>query len=164
MTTDNHQITIQGQYFTVTQKYSEGHILTEAEAKALNIVRSENLRNSFASVIKAEQKILGEGVEFSDEAKEVFQTKFAELEASYVFTSKRPQRSISNPAVVIANKLAKELLVSAFRARKIDIKTVTPEKLAELIAGLLVKKPDIMEEAKRRVAALQDAAEDILDI
>ena len=46
-------ITIQGVEFTVASPYAEGHTITEAEAKALNQVRAENIRNNCAGLVKA---------------------------------------------------------------------------------------------------------------
>ena len=47
------EITIAGQTFAVLQPYAEGHTITEAEAKALNQVRAENVRNNMAGKVKA---------------------------------------------------------------------------------------------------------------
>lgn len=43
---------IDGETFTISQPYSAGHTLTEAEAKALNQVRSENIGNNLRNAIK----------------------------------------------------------------------------------------------------------------
>lgn len=51
-TTPTREITIQGLTFPVLQPYAEGHVCTEAEAKALNQVRAENIRNNMAVKIK----------------------------------------------------------------------------------------------------------------
>lgn len=47
-------ITIAGSQFDVHTPYAEGHTLTAAEARALNQVRCENIRNNCAKVVKNE--------------------------------------------------------------------------------------------------------------
>lgn len=48
-------IVIQGVTFAAPLPYGAGHVLTEAEARALNQVFHENVRNNFAKTVKASQ-------------------------------------------------------------------------------------------------------------
>ena len=49
------QIIIQGVTFNVPTPYAEGHVLATNEASALNQLLHENLRNNFASKVKAKR-------------------------------------------------------------------------------------------------------------
>ncbi len=58
---DTKNIIIQGQTFTASLPYAAGQALTESEARALNQVRLENIRNNFASKVKASLEKRGPG-------------------------------------------------------------------------------------------------------
>lgn len=49
---EKKEITIQGVVVAVSAPYAEGHQITAAEAKALNQVRAENIRNNMAKKVK----------------------------------------------------------------------------------------------------------------
>lgn len=74
--------------FSASQPYAEGHVVTAAEAKALNQLRKENLSNNFRSVVAAYK----EGVETGQFAEGVPTTEadllnaFAALDNDYQFT------------------------------------------------------------------------------
>ena len=77
------EITIAGQTFAVLQPYAEGHTITEAEAKALNQVRAENVRNNMAGKVKAAAEgTAKEGEPTADNIVD-FVTAY---DAAYVFT------------------------------------------------------------------------------
>ena len=50
--TDTKQITVQGVLVDIDQPYESGHTITEAEAKALNQTRSENIGNNVRKAVK----------------------------------------------------------------------------------------------------------------
>ena len=50
---ESKTINIYDEEFTVSTPYAEGHVITAAEAKALNQVRAENIANNFRAKIKA---------------------------------------------------------------------------------------------------------------
>lgn len=106
---DQKTIMIAGVEFTAPYKYAAGHALTEIEAKVLNQTRFENLRNNFASTVKAS----AEGKEGAVPADQLA-SKFAEYEASYEFaqpgtgTGATRLDPIEREAVSIATDIVKE--------------------------------------------------------
>ena len=72
------QKTINGISFEISTPYSEGHVLTEAEAKALNQTRSENIGNNLRAKIKEMQE--------AGESEDAIAAIVAEKDAEYVFT------------------------------------------------------------------------------
>lgn len=70
------EITCQGITFPVPTVYEEGQVLTANEAAALDQLRRENIRNNFASNVKAACKEAG--VETSAELPEEIQVKLLE--------------------------------------------------------------------------------------
>jgi hypothetical protein len=143
-------IIIQGMEFTVTHPYDAGHVLTEAEARSLNQTRAENIRNNFATVIKAAH----EGKEGAPAVHDL-PAKYAEYEAAYSFSM--PGQSAGKPKLDPiereARKLAKEILVSMLTkaGRKLGVpgadSTLTKEQQSERD-----EKPDVLKKAKENVA------------
>lgn len=102
---------IQGLEFTVSQPFEVGHVCTEAEARALNQTRKENIVNSFRPKVKAY-------VEAEDDTKlDELNSSFLELDASYEFT--------------IANVGATQKLTPVEREARTLAKNYIKGKLAE---------------------------------
>lgn len=111
--------TIDGMEFQISQPYAEGHACTEAEAKALNQTRSENVGNNTRATIK---KMKEEERSF-DEIK----AYVAEVDAEYTFTLASVAAGAKlDPYEREARKIARELLKAhlAETGRKL---TVPPE-------------------------------------
>lgn len=149
-------ITIQGLDFEATTPYAEGHVCTEAEAKALNQTRLENLRNNFASKIKAAK---GEGDEVPADAIAALRAEFAEYDASYVFTlaSVGGGKRETDPVQAEAKKMARALITASLRDKGRKIKDVDKDTLDNAIATL-AEREDIQKAAKKAVAERQKAA------
>lgn len=155
---------IQGLDFTAQAPYAEGHTITKAEASALNQVRVENLRNNFASRVKASMdKAKEEGRELSDEEKDGLQAAFADYEASYEFQGKRQARTPVDPVKREATKMARETISGALRANGIKLDQLPEGKMDELIEGYLAKHPEVSKEAAARVERMKQAANDALE-
>lgn len=91
-----------GVVFEITAPYEAGHTLTEAEAKALNQVRSENIGNNVRAKVK-------ELIEAGDEAGA--KTLVAEKDASYIFTVANVAASAKyTPEEKEARNMAKDIL------------------------------------------------------
>ena len=150
--------TIQGITFSHAARYVAGHVtLTEGEAKALNQTLSENLRNNFAGKVKkAIDTHAVDGLLPSEIVAEL-EKEFAEFEETYEF-SVRTQRASVDPVHKEAHKLAKEMVMGVLRAKKIDVKSLAEGKLDEFIARVLASKPEITEEARRRIHAVKSVA------
>lgn len=80
---DNKTITIQGVQVDVAQPYEAGHQITEAEAKALNQVRAENIANNQRNAVK---KLLEEGGATAESVQPAAQASVSEYDAGYEFT------------------------------------------------------------------------------
>ena len=77
------QITVQGVLVEVSQPYAAGHPITEAEAKALNQVRAENIGNNVRKALK--DMVEAAGGDTAAVAKEA-QALVSEKDAAYEFT------------------------------------------------------------------------------
>jgi hypothetical protein len=81
-------ISIHGVVVTLQTPYAEGHVVTEAEAMALNQTRAENIGNNRRKEIKA---LIDEAAGSTDDEKiasvqEAVQAMISAYEAEYVFT------------------------------------------------------------------------------
>lgn len=136
--------------FEISQPYEAGHVLSEAEAKALNQVRSENIGNNVRAKIK---ELLDAGKQ--DEAKALV----AEKDSAYEFTLASVSASAKlDPVEREARALAREYIKAhlAQTGRKINVppEGETKESWAEKIEAnieTLAAKDEILKEAKRAV-------------
>lgn len=156
------EITIAGQTFAVSQPYAAGHTITEAEAKALNQVRAENVRNNTASKVKA--AIEGTAKDGEPTA-DTIAAYVAEYDASYVFTlaSVGGGRKSSDPAEVEALRIARGMFAdyctTKFKTTVKAVKEKIGEDAYEAKIAELAEREEVVKEAKRRVKARQAAAE-----
>jgi hypothetical protein len=164
MTTPTKEITIAGQTFVILQPYLAGHTVTEAEARALNQVRAENVRNNMASKVKAAYEgTAKEGEPTVDE----IAAFVAEYDAAYEFTlasvggGKRP----TDPVEVEALRMARGYFADFCAGKKLTVKAVREKigedayeaKIAEIAA-----REETQKEAKRRVKVRQASAENAM--
>ena len=135
-------ITIAGKEFEVSQPFAEGHALTAGEARAMNQVFAENIRNNMAMKVKA-------GAD---------QSVVTEYANSYVFSIASGAGSAVrlDPVEREALRLAKDLLKARLgeSGRKFSDFKSDDEKagLAEKIASIAAL-PKVLEAAKKAVAA-----------
>jgi len=125
--------------FSVSQPYEAGHTLTDAEAKALNQVRRENLGNNFRGTVKkAQEEAAAAGKDVDVQA---LQDAFAKLDAEYEFTIREVNaRRVFDPVEREARNLVKAELRNAFAAmdppqKFSDLPEEEQERLIELNAG-----------------------------
>jgi hypothetical protein len=154
-------ITIQGHSFDATQPYAAGHTITEAEAKALNQVRAENLRNNFASKIKAAQ---GEAEALTEEQLSTLRSEFATYDAEYEFTlaSVGGGKRETDPVQAEAKRIAKSVVVAKLKSKGKTLKDVDADTLANAIAKI-AESEGVQKMAKKNVAERSKAAELDLD-
>lgn len=166
-------IRIQGINFPVTPRYEAGHVMTHEEALTLNQTLFENLRNNFASHVKAEveaaEKAAAESgstfVELPADALNALMEKFAGYAASYVFRAPRPGRAAADPVEREMAKIAKERVTALLQSKKIALKSLPEGKMAEYIETVLAKRgEEIRAEAIERVSKRKAASEDLLDL
>ena len=158
---DSQSVKIQGVEFTASSPYEDGHTLNAAEAAVLNQTRAENLRNNFATQVKAAKETHGETL--PDNVMADLQAAFTAYDESYEFHGRRVSRATVDPVRKEALKIARAVVMEALRSKKYDIKTLPEGKMDELIESVLTKQPQITEEAKRRVEAKKSIATDALE-
>jgi hypothetical protein len=138
----------------VAQPYSEGHVLTSVEAEKLNHVFADNIRTSLIAKIKRQAE---EGSLDADAASTDYQA-FAD---AYSFSVRAPKAS-ADPVAKEANKIAKEQVFAAIRRKGGNPSDYTAEQIAEYVAKVLQHKPEIREEAERRINSSRKIAGDLL--
>ncbi len=115
--------TINGVNFEISQPYTEGHVINEAEARVLNQTRSENIGNN----VRAKLKELIEAAA----TPEALAQLVAEKDAEYVFTlANVGEGRRLDPYEKEAEKIARDLLKAKLgeTGRKL---TVAPEGVTE---------------------------------
>ena len=155
--------TINGLAFEVNQPYEAGHVVTEAEARALNQTRSENIGNNVRAKVKEMQDA---GKDLSEIAAYV-----SSVDAEYTFTLANVAASRKlDPVEKEANNLARELLKQhlAQSGRKL---TVAPEgmtqedwdaKVASEVERIATSEA-VLKQAKKNVDAKKKAADTLLE-
>lgn len=102
--------TINGLAFEISMPYEAGQTINEAEAKALNQTRSENIGNN----LRAKVKEMAE----AGESHEAIAAIVSEADASYVFTLAAVSTSAKlDPYEREAQKIAKELVKAKLAAQ-----------------------------------------------
>lgn len=184
------EITIQTIAFEVSQPYVTGHTCSEAEAKALNQTRSENIRNNTATLVKTALKeagvteVTGEDGEvsnaqndLSDDAMLELVEKVSEYDGDYEFTmaSVGAGRASRDPVEVEAMKIARTSVTAGLKAAGYTVKSYTHDEAGELIESQRDKlnaviakaaaQDETIVEAKRIVASrVASAKADIADL
>lgn len=141
---------IYGHPFTVSEPYTEGHVITAAEAKALNQVRAENIGNNLREKLK---ELLDAGNTTEAEA------LVAARDAEYVFTMSSGAGTVKrDPVEAEARKLARELIKAklAESGRKVGTapEGYTDESWKEYIESKIDEVAaieDVLKQAKKNV-------------
>lgn len=154
------EITIAGQTFPVSQPYAAGHTITEAEARALNQVRAENIRNNMASRVK-----MAFGEEANDEVNpDTIASIVSAYDAEYEFTlaSVGGGRRSTDPVEVEAARIARGVIADYAKSKGVTVKHLREAlgddaynaKVAEI-----AERDNIVKEAKRRVKQRNEQAD-----
>lgn len=147
------EITIAGQSFNVRQPYAAGHVVTDAEAKALNQVRAENIRNNMATKVKTA---------FGDAPTEELNVEtigqiVAEYDAAYEFTlaSVGGGRKSADPVESEARKIATAILTQALRQKGTTLKAMRDRNADAIEAKIaeIAERADVVKQAKANVKA-----------
>lgn len=160
--TPREEYTIAGKTFHVHQPYAEGHVLTAGEAASLNQTFAENIRNNFASKVKAAH----EAGSFDHDA---FQTQLDEYMHSYEFGVRRSSgggstRAPADPVEAEALLIAKDKVKQSLVKKGYALKDVPASEITRLAKDVLDRK-DATAEAIRTAAATRVAArQDVADI
>jgi hypothetical protein len=167
---EQRRIKVEGLIFNAPAPYKAGHVLTENEANTLNQTFAENLRNNFAKKVKvAKEAAAKNGNEFPEDgeaAPEELQGEFTAYAVDYEFGTRAagsggdqglPRDPIEREAYIMARDLIRQHAKS--KGFKVDA-----EQVASLIPGILSKRPEIREEAQRRVSAKTSITLDELEL
>jgi hypothetical protein len=149
--TPTMQMSIEGLVFEVAAPYAEGHTVTEAEAKALNQMRKENIGNNVRKAIK---DLKGDAEEFTAEQAEQATAIVAEKDANYEFTLSSARGTSKDPLEVMATRLAREAVNTEIQRQGQTVKAykeANADKYDELVASVS-ENPQIIELAKQRIA------------
>lgn len=166
--------TIQGTQLVVPQPFNTGHVVTENEAAALNQLLKENLRNNFASKVKAtlleayrassgvaDAKTFPDDYELTEEQLDALQTELDEYIASYEFgvRQSRGDSTSKTPLEKEMRKVASSKLRAALKGAGQKISDIGGEDAFDIaVQTLMDTKPEIRAEAERRLAATQEVA------
>jgi len=150
-------LTISGRHFTFEPRYAAGPVdLTEGEARALNQVMKENLRNNFASQLKAL-----EAVGSSDEA---IQAAFAQYVEQYKFSDRASERAPADKVSQMVRSMAEEILRAACVKNGINYKDLPDDTRQGALEAILATEGQALRaEAERRLSVATNISAAIFD-
>lgn len=157
------EITVQGIIVTVSQPYAPGHVITEAEAKALNQVRAENIANNVRKAVTEKIEAAGGKDAVTDEHRTAIQALVNEKDAAYQFT----MASVGGGREPV-DPLEKECraVARAWLSAKLKEQGLTQKKYAEANGedafdekvAALSEHPEIVKVAKKNLKAREELA------
>lgn len=156
-------IVIQGIDFQVSWPYAAGHTCTEAEAKALNQTRKENLANNFAKRVKDAKALDEKNGNTAETAK--LASEFEKLDVEYEFTLANVSAAAKlSPVDREARSMAKAAIVAnlASKGRKLsDVPAgLTKDEWEAKVAARIEEiaaQDNVIAAAKKQVAAKEKA-------
>lgn len=159
---DKKTITVQGLMVEVSQPYEAGHTVTEAEAKALNQVRAENIGNNVRKAINE----LKDDESLSDDARQKAAQKLVnEKDAGYEFTlASVGGRQTLDPLAKEARAIAKNYITGKIKESGTTIKAYLEKNGDDAIAQKVAEieeHPEIIKAAKKAIAERQKLADAI---
>jgi hypothetical protein len=149
------EITIQGLKVPLEDKYAPGHQIDLGEARALNQLRRENLRNNFGPRVKAAVS--------AAVPEEALQDMFKEYAQAYSFSTNPGERNAMSKLEYHQRALAKEALGAIMKRKGLSMDEMSPDHLEVAIATLIRERPSIREEALARVQTADASVADMLD-
>jgi len=147
------QISIRQHSFTIRSPFSEGTVITKAEAQALNGLRAENIRNNMAKLAAGVFEGLPAGGVLPVEIQAELQRQVTEYDLGYQFGLK-PEPRGKNPIEAEALVVATERVEAGMRRSGVALSRVEYE--AELVHQLASQ--EVQAEARRRVVVANQAA------
>lgn len=135
----------------VPQPYAEGHVLSALEADKLNHVLADSIRTSLMSKLKR-----------LPDADAAVGADFQSYADSYSFVVRSPKSTV-DPITKEAMKIAKEQVFAAIRRKGGNPTDYSADQIAEYVSKVLQHKPEIMDEAKRRINSSREMASDLLE-
>jgi hypothetical protein len=168
------EIKIQTVTFTVSTPYAAGHVVTEAEAAALNQTRSEAIRNNTARFVKAALEAAGKDAEgnqipLDQEAMDTVVAQVSDYDYAYEFTlaSVGGGKASRDPVDVEAMRMAKSLVADKVRAAGKKLGDFTKDQLDAVYATTAADenvRAVAAENVKQRQALASATLGDTLDL
>lgn len=140
--------------FELPDVYAPGHVCDAGEARALNQVRRENIRNNFAPRVKAARTA---GL---DET--IVREMFDEYAANYSFTANFRERNPADRIEAQCRKLALEVARAAARTKGQNFDDFDPDQQEIAISMLIRERPALREEAAARIRRLDELSASIV--
>ncbi len=142
--------------FTLRDRFSAGHLLSENEAAALNALRAENIRNIL--LLRLRKVARDDGTLLSPEQVLELELEASRLDREYEFGARRAY-SRPGPLQVAEREIARQRVLSKARS---DGRALSPEDLESLTATE-ADTPAVKEEARLRVEEQGRVARGALD-
>ena len=151
------EITVQGIVVSVAAPYAAGHVVTEAEAKALNQVRAENIGNNVRKAINELIESVGGKENITDEIKAKAQALVAEKDASYEFTlaSVGGGREPLDPLTKECRAVAKAYITAKIKEAGMTLKAYAEKNGEDAFMSKVIEisdHPEIVKAAKKNLA------------
>lgn len=164
-TTARDSITIAGKTFTVPQPYEAGDTLKANEASALNQTYAENLRNNFASKVKAaEEAAKTAGTELD---LETLQSELDTYADEYEFGVRTGGGRTGDPVMAEAMDIMREKVRKAIKKAGGNLKDHKPADISARAKAEFSKNSPaavaVLKLAQERVAAASAVADVELD-
>lgn len=156
--TPRANLTIGDNQFTVPACFVTGHSLSENEAKAMNQLLRENIRNNLAARLRDN----GDG-----QVRGLTQEEVDEYVGEYEFGAGRGGgESRLSPVERKARQIAREKVISALKqkGKKIDTKTEEGKRNMEALVAQVAARPEIIKEAEKQLKSIEKIALEDLDI
>lgn len=148
------EITIGGVLVPISIPYEEGHICSEAEAKALVQVRNENIANNCRKFVDNlnEREKKGDANIFSGEALQKIADHIKQYDKGYKFTNASigGGRKPKDPLERMQNTVAREHVASKIKKAGNMVKDYTKEQIAEFVAQI-IGHAEVIKLAKMRL-------------
>ncbi len=157
------EITVQGVVVTVAAPYAPGHQITEAEAKALNQVRAENIANNVRKTVTEIINAAGGAEALTDEHKAQIQAAVSERDATYEFTlaSVGGGREPIDPLTKECRAVAKAFLAGKLKEKGITQKQYAEQNGEDAFMSKVIEiadHPEIVKVAKKNLATREGLA------
>lgn len=139
---------IGGHEFPLSQPYAEGHVLTAAEAYALNQARSEGVASGVRKIVQEKGPAAAEEV--------------AAYDAAFTFDQRRRRgRTLIDPVEREARTIARDAIRQKLAETGRKLKDIDPATLNATVDKLVEENESIRELAQQRIDARTSAAKDL---
>jgi hypothetical protein len=157
---DTKSIVIAGASVAIPIRYAAGHTLSENEAKGLNQLLFENVRNNTAKKVK---EVVGDSVEITPEQQEKINAIVLPYAEAYDFSGVRTGSGepAKTPLEAETLRVAKEVLSLNLKKQGITAKAYGEEKVKETLERYC-SADKVISIAKQRLAATQKSLESAL--